>query len=239
MKGPVLVELCLLLKDCPERLDSLTDTDFYHQITFANSLQHSRAQFLPQAAPELDEVAVAVLDRLSRSEFADASLQPRQAWFSTSGTLPRVVVVSDVSSAFAPADKPVGALWTASFLPDGTSAWQRREWAEFGTSRNLYAVTFDLAQAKIFTIDSLEDFEQLIHAYPRPAPDGRVLVRWTAVADDFDAVHLTARGLLTAHNIPLATPDGIATLAGWDAESTAWLRLPPVKAVSRCGPQAE
>jgi hypothetical protein len=51
-------------------------------------------------------------------------------------------------------------------------------------------------------------------------------VRWDAVARHFNAVHLTARGLVTAHDVAVTTPHGEAKLFGWDSESTAWLRAP-------------
>lgn len=103
--------------------------------------------------------------------------------------------------------------------------WQWGEWAEFGRDRRLFALTFDPADVRLYSIGSPADDERLVNRYPR-AMDNHTQVHWTRVAEHFDAVHLTVSGLLTAQHVPIATPQGAAMLTGWDAESTAWLRLP-------------
>jgi hypothetical protein len=47
---------------------------------------------------------------------------------------------------------------------------------------------------------------------------------WSAVADDYDAVHLTFAGLLTGLYVPHATEEVSTTSWAWNWESTHWLR---------------
>jgi hypothetical protein len=46
---------------------------------------------------------------------------------------------------------------------------------------------------------------------------------WTAVASDFDAVHLTVMGYLTTAGRALPVGEARTMLAGWDADETYWL----------------
>ena len=51
-----------------------------------------------------------------------------------------------------------------------------------------------------------------------------VTPNWTSVAKEFDAVHLTFGGMLTAEGVRVASDDGWSLLRFWSAESTLWLR---------------
>ncbi len=55
-------------------------------------------------------------------------------------------------------------------------------------------------------------------------PGGRLVPDFAAVARDWDAVHLTLGGLLTAEQVRVDGPGGATELQGWDAEQTVWLR---------------
>jgi hypothetical protein len=221
VSSPVLLELCEFIGD-EARVGQLADEDLYRHITLAASQRHSGRTFAARRAPELDRVAAAVMRRLSTGPLSATAPRSPQSRFARSA-VPTAVTVIDRPTQD---DKPAGALWTPSFLPDGTSMWQWGEWAEFGRDRPLHALAFDPAGVRLCTIGSPADYERLVTRYPRPAST-RVQVHWPRVAEDFDAVHLTVTGLLTAHHVPIATPHGPAVLTGWDAESTAWLRLPP------------
>ena len=230
-RSPVFIELCLLLRDffgdldLGAQLDELTDGDLYRHIAFAASLQHSGRDSTARPTPELDHIAAAVLRRLSTGSLGGTSLRSPQARYTTD-TTPRTIQVADGPASTTAFDKPVGALWTSSLLPDGTSMWQWGEWAEFGHDRQLFTVVFDLTDLRVFAIGSPDDYQRLVNRYPRSSA-GRARVCWTRAAEDLDAVHLTVPGLLTAQHVPVETPHGTAVLTGWDAESTAWLNLPP------------
>lgn len=228
VSSPVLIELCLLLRgffgdtDLVGHVDRLTDDDLYGHIAFAASQRYSGRTFTARRVPELDPTAAAVMRRLSTGPLAATSPRSPQARFARHAT-PAAVTLVDRPT---PDDKPAGALWTSSFLPDGTSMWQWGEWAEFGRDRPLFALTFDPAGVRLCTIGSAADYERLVNRYPRSI-DNHTQVDWIRAAEHFDAVHLTVSGLLTAQHVPVAAPHGTAMLTGWDAESTAWLRLPP------------
>lgn len=64
---------------------------------------------------------------------------------------------------------------------------------------------------------------RLFHRYPA-GEDGRLVPDWSAVAQDWDAVHLTLGGLLTAEQVRIESSAGWTQLDGWDCEQTVWLR---------------
>jgi hypothetical protein len=226
LAGPVLIELCRLLESRLDELDRVSDVDLYSEVVFAASLQHSRENFVPRPAPDLARAASLILPRLRSGWFANTVPASPQAHHCTTTTVAEVSLHDgDASCVFA--EKPLGALWTSSYLPDGTSAWHWGERAEFGSDRAILPVAFDESRTRIFTVDQPADYSELIHRYPRPLDDGRALVMWTEVARDFDAVHLSTHGLVTTHHVGFTTRHGHAVLRGWDAECTAWLHQPP------------
>ncbi|WP_424184083.1 hypothetical protein ACOBQX_19350 [Actinokineospora sp. G85] len=182
----------------------------YRHIVFAHSLQHS-GRNPPEPTPGAVE---RVMRALEETGLGDSTLVSPQAWHSVDGVVPEIAV-SDGPGGSVFGDKPVGTLWTSSFLAGGVSAWQWGEWgewgewAEFGGGRRLFAVEF--GDVEVWTIDSPGDVGELGRRYGV----GR-RISWAAVAEDFDAVHLSVRGLLTAGHL--------GGVRGWDAESTAWLR---------------
>lgn len=123
--------------------------------------------------------------------------------------------------------KPQGALWTSSFMPDGRPAWAEHEASAAQGKRPLHKVTFSERDVRAYTLDSLHDFVRLVDLYPSPDDAGRVAVAWREMSSDFDAVHMTVRGLLAIEGVEFRTRHGVGRLIGWDAESTAWFRFPP------------
>ena len=61
---------------------------------------------------------------------------------------------------------------------------------------------------------------------PRRYESGRAGVDWCRAGHDLVAVHLTAAGVARVQNYRFETGNGPAVLSGWDAETTARLRLP-------------
>jgi hypothetical protein len=226
-KSPVLIELVRLLDESMHDLDSVDDGDLYQWIVFAVAHQYSSIDFHERPAPDLENAEALLRDRLGRGWFGERHLPTPQAWFSGDGLIGDIVLWT-VTNQLVIGEKPAGALWTSSFLPDGRSAWAIGESTEFQDSaRRLFAVDFDRAATRAFEVSTPEDYQRLVMRYPRPMPDGRALVDWISAAADLDAVRLTAAGLVLAHNVRVPTPYGVAQLRGWDAESTAWLNRPP------------
>lgn len=230
-KGPVLLELCRNLGDDLDRLDEVGDADLYRRIVFAVRRRYSTHDFSARPAPEFDEAATHVLCRLREEPFSGLRLRSPQAWFAAEGAI-HEIRIENYPPESAMGEKPAGALWTSSYLVDGRSAWELLEQAEFSDrGRCVFSINFAEADASVYTINSLRDFRNLVSRYPNPLSDGRVRVRWDVVARDFGAVHLTTRGLVTAHDVEAVTPFGSAKLYGWDSESTAWLHRPPAATV--------
>jgi hypothetical protein len=90
--------------------------------------------------------------------------------------------------------------------------------------------------ARIFEVDSPRAWQELVSGYPRPATssyrhtwawtgwDGDWLApRWSAIARDWDAIHLTVAGYLSTAGSPLPVGIGRTMLAGWNPDQTYWL----------------
>lgn len=132
--------------------------------------------------------------------------------------------------------RPVGAFWTSTRLNDNkdtySEAWQ--------TGETRWEVHFDPTAVRLARIDSAHDWSTLI--------DGRAITAsgcsypdWPVIAASFDAIHLSALGLLLAHpsisDTPFVTTTGsglehsqaghYASVAVWELVSTAWLHKPP------------
>jgi hypothetical protein len=78
--------------------------------------------------------------------------------------------------------------------------------------------------ALVFEIAGPREWHHLCTRYPATDKDGRLVPEWSAVADDWDAVHLTLGGLLTSEQARVESAAGWTEHAGWDAEQTVWLR---------------
>lgn len=93
------------------------------------------------------------------------------------------------------------------------------------------------AQARIREIGGPEDWSRLVSEFPRDVTGSRqydwnswtgeagpwVLPDWTAVARDWDGVHLSVAGFLTASVLPVAAGNAATLLAGWEPDRTLWL----------------
>ena len=92
--------------------------------------------------------------------------------------------------------------------------------------------------ARVFEVDSAADWHRLVLRYGDPAThpgsDANLLdaaginngpaPTWSAVAEQYDGVHLTFAGLLTALYVPNTIAEVSTTLWAWNWESTHWLR---------------
>ena len=103
--------------------------------------------------------------------------------------------------------------------------------------------------ARVFEVDGPDAWHRLCAAYPAtpyerpPMPaegyvgwssypgadpplgmDNRLVPDWSAVAHDWDAVHVSLGGLLTSEQVRVDSSAGWTELWGWGAEQTVWLR---------------
>ncbi|MGD9486198.1 hypothetical protein WDH52_23650 [Streptomyces sp. TRM70308] len=125
--------------------------------------------------------------------------------------------------------KPVGALWTSSFLASERPTWTAMTETGYVPVEETLEYVELIARkddVQVFAIRSSADFASLCDEFACVSPQGDLTIDWIRVADSYHAVHLTFAGLILAQANPVRTRAGTMTLQGWDSESTAWLRLP-------------
>ena len=98
------------------------------------------------------------------------------------------------------------------------------------------------AEASVYEVDGPDAWSELCRRFPLEvtasrrhdwfrttgAADRWVIPDWVRVADEFDAVHVTAAGYLTTAGRPVAVEeDASSVLAGWNPDETYWLTDPP------------
>jgi hypothetical protein len=148
-------------------------------------------------------------------------------------------VVTELSRFHDEASKPRRAFWTSTLTPDLTP-WL--EWIRPGGEAHrpgpyhLWRITA-AASARVFEIHSPAAWSGLARAYPssevgytfgdakhRPKTTERLDPDWSKVARDWDGVHLSMGGWLTAEDAPYESRGVTTEPRGWSMESTAWLR---------------
>ena len=78
---------------------------------------------------------------------------------------------------------------------------------------------------RVFEIHGPDDWHDLCVRYPAPGTeDDRIVPNWGAAADDWDGVHLSFGGLLTAELARFESANGWTMLDTAHAELTYWLR---------------
>jgi hypothetical protein len=230
--GPVEVEFLRDLVACgytsPDTIASMSEASLYRHVVAAALCISEPVAAAPLDANEarrLARVAEAV-DAASGSRWWSAPWWSRpQIWLSGEHEPPRP------EPSLPPArGKPPAVLWTSSAV-DGLPCafWPVVESGVLAGPRTWWAWRLEFDEAPmVLEIDSVEDWRRLCDQYPG-AEGGPA---WRDVSKDFDAVHLTTRGLLRNQGRTVETSHGPAVLLGWDAESTGWFRWRVTSAVS-------
>lgn len=122
--------------------------------------------------------------------------------------------------------KPGAVLWTSSAVEGLPCAWWPAVEAQVvGPAHGWSAWDVELAvDAPVFEVRSPADWRLLCDRYPRAVSKGLVEPDWSALAEDFAAVHLTTEGLIRIQGAPIDCDHGLALVWGWDVECTGWLR---------------
>ncbi|GAA2978607.1 hypothetical protein [Actinokineospora diospyrosa] len=228
---PILRGVCRAIADSGGELADLSDVELFEAVVAA-------AEWVGDPIPvdeRLAPLAAAVGERLRAGWFAEVTPGREQARFSAvAEPIDIALTRPPLDSTAVIDDKPRGAWWTSSRLPDGTSAWSRAE-TVLGTPESRAAGddatrqerwwTVDTASARIHRIESTSDYLELLERHPL-AGSAVPRVDWVAAATEFDAVHLSAAGLVHTQSVPVETSRGTTALRGWNCESTAWLRAP-------------
>lgn len=220
---PRLTEIAVSVDGAAD-LANQDDVYLYEEIDFSVAVQLPSQRPAPSPQHVL-KVRDLLENRFNSGWFRDTAnlVSPQACYLLNPGFTE--IEITDIDARTVADEKPRGALWTSSLLPDSTPTWQTHEREEFARlSRTLYHLHFDPQQVSVYTIDSFADFQTLLLNFAQHNTNGRATVRWGDVAKQFDAVHLTARGLVDADGVQFQTPYGLAELRGWGSESTAWLR---------------
>lgn len=118
--------------------------------------------------------------------------------------------------------KPSGGLFTSTYRAKGRTASDWVRWAAEDRPDWIQGPRFLLypsGNARIFTIDSTEDARTLRDRFPgERGLRTSFYVNWFDVAEEYDAVHLTSRGV----GVTRFPEDESLSLNGWDVESTVW-----------------
>jgi hypothetical protein len=127
---------------------------------------------------------------------------------------------------FAGAPKPRQALWTCTLADSLVTDWI--EWMRFGEDHRrgpykCWRLVVDPG-ARVFEIRAAEDWLRLVGAYGIQRSDGQIMPDWRLVARDWEAVHLSLGGLLSAERVVMPIGASSTALEGWNMESTVWFR---------------
>jgi len=207
-------------------------------------VEHVR--FLRSQAPRYEDQAENVAARMERW-WAPLD-RTAQVWAAQSSVWPMTSeLVTDLSQLHPETPKPKAAMWTSTFVPRTISPWL--DWPENINRREPYK-TWRLAvsdTARVAEVHSPEDWWELAHAYPASAPgfkytlmplashpgvhtqdrsnvNARLDPDWQALAEDWDGVHVSMAGVMTAEDVAFERHGLVTELRGWELESTVWLR---------------
>ncbi|GAA4748619.1 hypothetical protein GCM10023328_33750 [Modestobacter marinus] len=211
-----------------------------------------RADVLEAARPLRSLLAAVLADE--RNSWWDAPLQ-RDAQLLLTGREDRQpdpfqvpVPVGPIGSWETYAQKPVHALITSTELavPAGEPIRSSAH-AELACGASDWDPAYPVDQrrlqvaehARIAEVHSAADWHALSTRYGDPAThhgsdsslrevaeiDNGLAPTWSALAADYDGVHLSFAGLLSALYVPVSSPQsGTTTLWAWDWECTHWIR---------------
>lgn len=153
-----------------------------------------------------------------------------QRWISPDGSTPDpaklVKPVGRLSNWERYAQKPAGGFFTSTAVGE-TCSWLAALLYVGEHPANFPLVQYDLEvspDARIFEVEGPGTWHRLCTHYPAQGENGQLVPYWSAIAREWDAVHLTLGGLLTSEQVRVETPDGWSEHRGWDAEQTIWLR---------------
>lgn len=237
LSGPLACKFLLLASGMPHPLAAACDRRIAVNLAAA-------------ARAILDPWSGSLEDDLNRALTADMKIvplaetlarDPRAAWWRDPLTRDMQVLLTgsqEVTQELAEdvaweayAQRPLRG-YTTSTGPAGLTgheallAHQVGDWEpEYPVGRKRVSVT---SGARVYEIGSPEDWHRLSIRYQDEGAShrryrGGTAPSWTHVARDWDGVHLSFWGLLTATYVPV-THDSVTTvLWSWDSEQTVWL----------------
>ena len=198
-----------------------------------------------QRGPQHNALARAILKEPATDWWFGPLDRDRQVWVTQNGSPP------DPTGLVTPSQPPsrheryaqrmTGAFCTSTLIGETASLIAAID-GGVGDLSQVYSpppyafwlLTVD-ASARVLEIDGSQAWHDLCASYPaegatgRGVPDfsadkGRLVPDWSAVAVDWDAVHLTFGGLLTGEQVRVESLSGWTYLWDGEAEQTMWLR---------------
>jgi hypothetical protein len=217
-----------------EDLNGLLDQLHFHLSRFQGDYDECVASLKSQAA-RLAPLGEWLAQRMS--QWWDDVDRNQQVWVGrTTGAPEKGELQVDLSSFGSETPKPKQAFWTCTEIPGLVSPWlQSPEKMDRGPE-TIWRIKAS-PEARVAEIHSPDAWARLVRTYtragtgnaytavwPRPESSRRLDPDWSKVSRDFDAVHLSIGGWLTAQDVALDL-DGVRTeLRAWDMESTVWFR---------------
>jgi len=160
-----------------------------------------------------------------------------QIWVARGGEpLEPARLAVDLAAMHREASKPKRALWTSTRTAPSITPWLDHGENQAPGEINLWAVQVS-QEARVAEIHSPAAWASLVERYPGDSP-GLIFTGvkhppesayrrdpdWHRVAQDWDAVHLSVGGWLTAQDVPYGGEGYRTELRGFDMESTVWFR---------------
>jgi hypothetical protein len=148
-----------------------------------------------------------------------------QLWVTTRSDAPEPDRVLVDLRAYSPlVSKPRRAFWTSTISSPYISPWLH--WLQVGEDQrpgpyHIWRLT-PSATARVYEIHSPSDWSVLARTYP--SGHSPTDPQWQSVSEDWDGIHVSLAGLLTAQDMVYESGDLTTELRGWDMESTAWFR---------------
>lgn len=78
-------------------------------------------------------------------------------------------------------------------------------------------------QPRVYEVDGPQSWHRLCVRYPIEGRDSRLAPDWSTFVHDWDALHLSLGGLLTADQVRVESSAGWTELEIWEFEQTRWL----------------
>ena len=159
----------------------------------------------------------------------------RQVWIARDGRPAELASFSaDLRPFGAGITKPRRVLWTSTSIGTCPSGWIfYLRWGEDRREPPYHPWYLQVPfSARVYEIHGPQAWQTLCLTYPAPSslayamltPKDLIEPDWQAVAHDWDGVHLSLGGVLTAERVRWGQLSAHTHLFGWAVESTAWLR---------------
>ena len=240
LTAPKGLQLLDLISQClaPDPTDNdlsglLPQLDFH--VTRYRGDYEPYVETLKSKAPRLRRLAEWLPGRTAH--WWDDLDRKHQIWVGRSPDAPvEGQLIVDLSPFALVTPKPKRAFWTSTFVPVVVSPWLHTPEDQFSGPHYTWEVTVT-ESARVLEVHSRDAWSALARSYPRaedgftfnttahrPQSAARLDPDWSELSRDWDGVHLSIGGWLTAEDVPYES-DGVKTeLRGWDMESTVWFR---------------